>query len=96
MGRKIVGDVPPIEVQRAPPLLTPIGREKGTLPQQKESPDPRETSQRNFQAARPIYADGIRVFFLPVRPLCQNLAREAVISCKPVGLGKRDEMLMAV
>src|SRR5208283_748246 len=99
IGRKIRGevsfDVASAQVQRGLPLLADFtGKERAFL-QQKESPDPRQAAIANFEAACPVDSDGIRIFFLPVRPLGENLPRKLVVTGEPIGLRQRDKVLMA-
>src|SRR5208282_2724106 len=59
-------------------------------------PKPGQTSECNFQTARPINTDRVRVVDLPVPPLAQDLVDEVRIAGQPIGLRQGDKMLMAI
>src|SRR5438132_1549282 len=94
--RKVVVNVSSAHTESPQPFVTKTGYHGWRICEQKICPDPRQTSERHFQAAGPINADWIRVFSVPVLPLVEYFLGKPLITCKPVCLRQNHEMLMAV
>src|SRR5437660_3702838 len=96
IGGKVVLDVSSAHTESTQPFVTKAGQHGGRFCEKKISPDPRQTSERHFQAAGPVYSDWIGVFGMPVLPLVEYFLGKPLISCKPVCLRQNHKMLMAV
>src|SRR5204863_98916 len=89
IGRKVVLDVPSTETQGSQPVVTVAGWHGRRISQKKVGPNPGEATECHFQAASPVYANGIRILGMPVLPLVKYFVRELFIPRKPVCLRQR-------
>ena len=96
IGRKVVLDVPSTETQGPQPVVTVAGWHGRRISQKKVGPNPGEATECHFQAASPVYANGIRILGMPVLPLVKYFVRELFIPRKPVCLRQRDKVLMPI
>src|SRR5207249_5991852 len=96
IGGKVVLDVSSAHTESTQPFVTKAGQHGGRFCEKKISPDPRQTSERHFQAAGPVYSDWIGVFGMPVLPLVEYFPGKLPITRKPVCLRQNHKVLMAV
>src|SRR3954462_12831498 len=88
-------DMASVKSQSAEPFVAEVGNSRSTL-HNVGGPQPGQAAESRFQAAGPVNAYRIGVFCPPVPPLPQHLVGKAAIACQSVGLGQRDQVLMAI
>src|SRR5215467_8875365 len=82
--------------QATEPVRTEPGGQHRRIRKKEIYPEPGNTTECNFQAARPIDSDRIGILGVPMMPLPEQLFCIFGIARQAECLGKRHQMLVAV
>src|SRR5207302_10518147 len=100
IGREIGGkeslNVPRVQGQGAPEVLKELPGKNRTIVEQMPNPQPREASERHFQAACPINSHRIGILVLPVIPLPKYSFGIPLFPRQTITLRKRNEVLWPI
>src|SRR5260370_20213652 len=73
-----------------------IGGQRRRIRKQEIHPKPGKAAERHFQAAGPIYPDGVGILRVPVLPLAKYFADKCLVSRQTVCFRQSYKMLVAI
>src|SRR5438105_8972460 len=85
-----------VQIQIFRGLFEKLGRKMTGMSKEMKCPYPRHRSERDLEAARPVYADSRRILVHPRFKMANKDGRETLVTRQPKRKAKRKKMLMPV